>query len=220
MIKIYVDLDALFDTRYTVIKRVYDIDIGTYLSRKSDNFKYIGSKQFKELYKHRNRNTLLKSKETNIMGGIINSIARNNMYIIERGDTGNVSLELNMYPYKLNDDDIDAFRGYIKSKLSNVDIKLIYKKPGTWLLNGYCDIFSYDGMYILNMLLRDGRIDMNPISDLSITLPSIVDDEFDVKDYDKIFLGLMDLYRPFIDLQFIDVSHFCNEKIIKDFNSD
>jgi len=217
--KIYIDIDVLFDTRYNTLSKIDKVDNESYLTRKSDNFKYIGLKQFLFLYKKRNRNVLLSSETTNIYGAIINSILRKKRDIVDKGISDDIKIDINHYPYLLNEDDKQGLLGYISSHFEGIEISFIYKKKDIWITNGYFDIFVYDGIDVLDMLTTKYEIYKNPLPNMTLSMPSIVQDESSVVDFDKLFLGMMDIYRMHIDLQFIDISNYCNIKIVEEYNN-
>ncbi len=117
---IFVDIDALFDTRLAVLDDLdpllaaYVLENG-YFNREEDSFKYCDFEMFQKLYKARDNDILAKSVITNVKNIIVDFVKD-----CERALKGKVTpnVYINVYPYK------------IKSSVCGDILKPLYKMTG------------------------------------------------------------------------------------------
>lgn len=209
--KLYVELDALLDTRETLLKQFNLFDIDTYLSRQTDNFKYLGYETFLYLYSKRNRVLLNDAKITPIYLKIADELARQNRELARTEDYSKSSITLNIHPYIFVDDELELLIKSISSLFGFiVDINIVNKEPGKWILKEHFGAVTYQGMHLLTILDFEIDLQKNPIPDFSIVAPALVEDISSVDDYTDYFVGLTEAISSFIDLDLIHPENFSN----------
>ena len=213
-VNIYSDLDSIFDTRYPIIEFT-GISVDEYVGRHSDNFRYIGS-SFKRLYKNRNRNHLFRADVTRIPIFIELAISDKIEQLELEEETADISVTINIYPYILNDMERKGLEESIINWISYVDeVNIIYKEPDRWVTEEYSIVVMYDGMSFIEYLDVIYNIVKNPIVDLLLIVPGLVDDETIVTNYDKFFEDLTVSLSPICDIQFIDISNYIGSNILR-----
>ena len=206
MTKIYIDIDSILDTRKSLLDRL-GIDVINYIDRESDNFKFIGLKNFREFYKHRNRVILNNAKITFILEDLKDIIAfkRGN---IRDGNT-EVTITVNMYPYVCLDSELDYIRTVLMNVFNNeVSVDFINEEATEKILSEHYSVVMYDGFSYLNKYAE--TLKSNPKPDTILMIPALVDDTSAIKDFDKLMGWLMETYSPYINLQPLKVNRFCS----------
>ena len=208
MNKILITLDSLVDTRLSVLKRYYpdfldDLeDTKEYLKRKSDNFKFIGYRNFKWMYRYRDRRDLLKAPPTNILKLIPILITLCKKSLVEHNQNDYVYIDINIYPYKLIDEEIELIRKGFESKINpNTIVGIVNSKPTEALYNKYQYIIDYSGMEFVERQLQLGG--MTSFTS-SLFIPAISYNPVE----DKVFEGYLEMLRGVVDLNPIDISMF------------
>jgi len=112
---IYITLDSIYDTRFTILslldsklaKRQIDSD---YFLRTADEFEYMSHKFFKLMYSDRTKKVLMSSKLTYMLGYISDYINETKLYNAETFENEDLKVYVNMYPYKLEQDEINRMK--------------------------------------------------------------------------------------------------------------
>lgn len=120
-----VDIDVLFDTRLAVLesideKKAHDLLLSGYYVRERDEFPGFDLEEFRKRYKERNIVTLANSKMTTLMMQLREIIGS---YCIEstmENIDAKVELILNIYPYKLTEEELNMFVMCLKIRLGNI----------------------------------------------------------------------------------------------------
>ena len=146
---IYVDLDALMDTRLGTIHQ-YDsslaakvVSSGTYHNRDIDEFVFadgtgLDKDTFKELYSKRDKSVLTCSTITNVMHLLKSLVNTFREQAIVRPYHDGCRIYINLYPYVLSDDEISIMRSAIDVWLKQfVPIDFINLNP-VMLSPSYC----------------------------------------------------------------------------------
>jgi len=125
---IYVDLDAILDTRlgtlYFLDKGLYDYYKGDgkdfYINRLIDEFEYIPNNVFKYYYNLRNGETLKHSPLTPLLDVL--TISVEDMIVKRLTADKNIKklvIDVNIYPYVLKDETIENLKKIITAKIGN-----------------------------------------------------------------------------------------------------
>lgn len=143
---LYLELDGLFDTRLATIElmdseKVDGVLTNGYFTRIRNEFHGIDSELFKTAYALRNVETLKRSKPTKMLMEINELINIELVKALAVGGLPVVSMIfLNIYPYKLSDEEINEFVMAIKHITSNkLGVKVI-SAPMKALPPSYMDV--------------------------------------------------------------------------------
>lgn len=135
---IYVELDALLDTRFgTVIQMNMELasQLATsgYGKRESDKLSelvpHFPDQEFKDNYKKRSTEVLKLSKMTNIIPiikDLIDELRDTERYLPEEG---NISIHVNTYPYVLSDEEQSSIRQVVSFYLGGVVVQMVSIPP-------------------------------------------------------------------------------------------
>lgn len=129
---IYVELDALLDTRLATIARLdksvaESIVENGYHSRNADWFDGIDMNEFQRLYKERNADILPYALLTNMMG-VLNQLIKDLLkQAIARPYFDGVKLEVNTFPYRLTDEEESLLGRAVASYMpAGITVELVY----------------------------------------------------------------------------------------------
>ena len=141
---IYIDLDSLFVTRLGTLGIVDEGLISlalesNYMVRQQDSFPALKKETFKQLYDLRDSETLKISPITSCFK-LLNELVFNTLKIaIDSPDCTGVKIFLNIYPYKLTDQEIgDLMDLLVTSTKDKAQIEIISKTPDELTVD-YCD---------------------------------------------------------------------------------
>jgi len=220
MTKVYIDLDAIFDTRATILSSVEPLDYKSYLTRINDNFPLISDSTFKLLYSKRDRSALVASDATPIHEVLVNVIMDIRTKHVTEGSNEEITVQVNHYPYLLNDDD----KSYLDSLLSDrfkeqVSHELVYICPRDIDHKDYEAFISYDSISIVDAMTYKMKLKDNPMPDTMVIIPALLPGGIEDSAKETYFLGLMDGLKGFIDIQFVNITHFCSKKLIEKYNT-
>jgi len=227
---IYIELDCLLDTRLGTCRRIDESNIGNILSsgyhkRKKDEFPNIDKETFNDLYKKRNVLTLSLSNITNVVK-ILNKIIKEYFVMLEYQPLyTSMEIFLNIYPYKLNKEELDEIVLCLKYWTDNlVPITVINKDNKNltvkWVYENIDTMFKYDYDDWLDsqvdnfklLQLNDVHL-LSPAIYLNGEIPTEEEESeaiSDIGDRDVVtsFNAVEKMARPLIDLNLIDVSNF------------
>jgi len=176
---IYLDLDAILDTRLGVL---YTLDQGLYeyyqnegkkeyKNRLIDEFDYIPNKVFRYYYNRRNKFILKHSKLTPLLA--ILNITIDDMVskrVMADKSIKKLKIDVNYYPYKLDEDEILKLKASVYSQISAKEFVIIefISIPYEDLTSSYCNNYGVMAMYDGNDWLDKRGL----LKDIKITLPS------------------------------------------------
>jgi hypothetical protein len=213
--KVYLEIDALFDTRYPIVKRHTLTDDKEYLTRQSDNFKGLGYKAFMELYKVRNRSIFSKATTTPIIKVLIETLLLIKAELLRDNSKEIVEVDLNIYPYYFSQFERDILKKVLKELLKNrYGVNIINSEFKCKYLSVYDSIITYDGMEYIDLAIRECDLYNDAKPSTTIITPSLVVDESNIKDIEQFLNSTMHTLAPFIDLQFVHITNFCNHKLL------
>jgi len=226
---IYIELDCLLDTRLGTCRRIDENNISNILSsgyhkRKQDEFPNVDKNIFNELYKNRDVLTLSLSNITNIIK-ILNKIIKEYLVMLNcQPIYTSMEIFLNIYPYKLNQEEIDESVLCLKYWTENlIPITVINKSNKNltvdWVYKNIDTMFKYDYDDWLDAQIDNFKL--LQLNEVHLLSPAIylngkvpTDEELkainDIGDKDVVtcFNAVEKMARPLIDLNLIDVSYF------------
>ena len=203
--RLLITVDSLFDTRLSLLNYFnYKIAYGYYLGRVGDNFKFLGE-AFTELYKRRTDKLLYGSLPTKIID-VIRTMA---IETVSEGSLESkklhVELDINIYPYILDDDIIERIRLLTKSGLPNIEVFTIRQHPTKALLKKYIGVIDYSGLEMINNIMLSEGLELGEMINTKLIVPDCMNDPVVYKktDVEEFLNGIMGLIGKFINLQFL-----------------
>lgn len=181
----FTELDAILDTRMGTIMKV-DPDLvpgvikGGYLSRDRDLFTGVDREKFKELYKTRDKETLMVSCQTPVvwfMRDFGHSIYEQN---INTPFLRNPSIVINTYPYQLTEEEKETIKLGIKIKTKHIDkIDLVYMEykdlTPKYFKKHLHVVWLYEPITWLNIHADLGTFDKDTCPNVDLFGPLIID---------------------------------------------
>ena len=211
--KIYIELDAIIDTRLPVLQKILPIYseldmLKEYITRNDDNFKYIGNTLFKHLYKTRGRDTLLSGYGTNMPLFIKTLLAGMKIARDANEDYSDNLITINTYPYDLiYEEKVKIVKEYETFIGVDALVKVIYKPFTEEMLQDHDYLFIYDGIDKLATIhseaYRNGFY-----SNTSLYCCGSVFDSKNFDDIDKLIENYTKSMEPFIDLNLLPPALF------------
>ena len=176
---IYLDLDAILDTRLGVIKSLdnslyeYYTNEGKeeYKNRIIDEFKYIPNKVFKYFYRNRTKEILQDSIVTPMLYVLNMSI--DDMLtkrVLSEKTTKKLTIDINYYPYDLTEEEIEKLKGAVYTQIASKEFVIVnfismpYEELSSSTVEKYGVMAMYDAMDWLDM--------RGLFKDVNVTLPS------------------------------------------------
>jgi hypothetical protein len=177
-----IDLDCLFDTRYTILNEMDpvaadDLLLKGYYLRDRDEFPNMVLPEFREKYQKRDVNTLKNSLPTALLfrlGAIVGD------YIVEFGKEGrllNPELILNIYPYKLTPEEINTMVLCLKIHTNHMlPVRVINNNPlsitPAWLQDNVTFFYLYNWSEWITQ--HTATLASNRLDDVCLVAPSIM----------------------------------------------
>lgn len=217
---IYLDLDTLFDTRYGLIKQIDKtilIDMikdESYFFRIYDEFKYINNVLFNFLYLRRDKTTLQQSPVTKVIEAIAAELMLLDDKKLQSGEMKITIVDINVYPYTLNEVEEKRIRNILNLLLlnNNIDIRFINIDPKDLTLGHvnerYTTMFIYDGLKWLDyhMAIKDGVATSTKLFIPSLfTYPVLLKNKKEIEDMLNAYSEVLKL---FIDTTFLSSDMF------------
>jgi hypothetical protein len=220
--KIYIDLDSLLDTRFSML---YNLDKNMlnkiYANKEYDNriineFDYIPSNVFNLLYKYRGNDLLSISYFTKILKIVRLEIGmlKNNLQIMNLNQP--ITIDINVYPYTI-DEHIEDVKIKLLSMLNIdglniniIDIDPINLTPDK-INNEYISLIMYDGIKWFGYMLNTEAFKNNYIPTVNLILPALLDKPVvmkKIKDYEDMFNDIVKQGNLFINMKFTPVEYF------------
>ena len=176
---IYLDLDAIVDTRLSTLKSLdsglYDYYLNEgkeeYRNRIIDEFKYIPNKVFKYFYKNRTKEVLKNSKLTPLL--YVLNISIDDMLtkrVMSEKTAKKLTIDVNYYPYDLTEEEIEKLKGAVYTQVASKEfiivnfISMSYEELTSVAAEKYGVMGMYDAMDWLDM--------RGLFKDVDVTLPS------------------------------------------------
>lgn len=239
---VLIDLDCLFDTRYAVLNEIDPVVtdnllLNGYYFRNRDEFPNINLHEFRKKYQQRDVNTLKNSLPTSLMFRLAEIIGD---FIVEFGKEGrllNPELILNIYPYKLSNEEINEMALCLKIRTNHIiPVRIINTDPlnitPSWLKDNITFFYIYNWSEWLTKYTY--TLMSNRLDDVCIVAPSIMplsqeEGENQVKELEKDLrskfstytetteeLADMDFFKTtaslvkfFIGMEFLETRDYC-----------
>lgn len=152
---VYIDLDALLDTRLGTIidnfgqDKAISILSNGYFTRKSNTFEGITLTEFENLYALRTKKVLLNSMVTKVMRLLVDLVATMNKQAITSPLHSGPKVYINIYPYKLNELEVNTIlKCVVLSCNKACDVVMINTAPENltpqYCKNTFAVMFKYD----------------------------------------------------------------------------
>lgn len=179
---IYIDLDAILDTRLGTLSK-YDQELairvlmsGNYHNRKEDVFEDISKEEFRELYSKRDKEILATSALTNISKVLKELISDIIKQSIATPYQSGVKVTINVFPYKLDDIEKEEISIAMEAIASGVAIIEIINVSPEELTPAYCKqsfsvMIKYD--YEDWMNIQTKAFETKRLSDIVLFAPGI-----------------------------------------------
>ena len=172
--KIYMDLDAIFDTRATIVRYINPTyDFAEYDSRKSNSFEHVSERTFKELYRHRNFNTILESRLSNVLISMV-SIVSKHILSMTSFDRTDMKVIVDTSYYDVPKDEIPNLMKTIKGVLPNyVSVEITTTEPSMVELSDIDFMFKFDGAEWINSKIIDHSIYKSSLVNTILLTPRV-----------------------------------------------
>ncbi len=228
---VYVDLDALLDTRIGTVAKHFGDDTAiavlssNYHTREDDKFPGLGGKDFKALYQARDTETIQNSSVTNLVFRIREMIGELTKQAIIRPYHSGSRLVVNTFPYKLTEEESAALVDSVTTLIgdfSQVDVAFkveVINISKTDLTPSYClDNFLAMFMYEYDdwFAAQQHAFIQTPTPALTLYAPAIyfeqtpTSEEIEeaIRDFSHPLRAVEIAARPFINLELIGVDHY------------
>lgn len=221
---IYVDVDSLFDTRLSTLYMLNDataeelVTTGKYYDRVRDNFGSISADIFYTLYSRRNTEPLKLGIPTPIIdlvtehyGSIVTDIKN-----IEKEE--DLKIYLNIYPYRLEEEEIDVICRYIENYIPDVILEVIYKSiedlTPRWIVDHVGCMFMYEANKWLEYHNGTSGIYTVPLLNIMLFAPALITGSSrDLTINKEYFKSLEEKMSLCIDYNLIDARYFSAKPI-------
>ena len=220
---IYIELDTIMDTRFTVANTINPKEFkkyyisGQYHNRVKDAFGKITNDVFIARYRIRDKLLLVNSEPTRIMHLIKSYIIEQTGIIRNRGGLNGVRVILNTYPYDLTDSEQKIFSTILSNEVLNVPVKFVHMKPSEvtpmWVYDNISGMFMYSGLEWIELHSSTRALMKRPLLDVNLFIPTIVIGNILSKDVNNnTFRELMVNAGSLITLSAINTKYFSRYK--------
>lgn len=228
---IYVDLDALLDTRLgtlAFLKNEYAVNalMNGYHSRDRDEFIDVPYEIFKKAYEKRDVDVLAMSTFTDVFI-LLQSCVKSTFEIAATNpNTKPLQIQVNVYPYDLSEEEMSEISIAVWSRLKEmVDVNVVNINDG-FLTPEYCKetysmMIRYDYQSWLKIHHDSHAFEKTKIPEISIIAPAIYQNRPDEQQLAELkeqnihpFTAVEFAMAPFFTLRLVDISTFCISKEI------
>lgn len=217
MDNIYIDFDALFDTRITLLSSINE-DIAVkvfnndYDRRTSDIFDIIPYSVFNAYYENRNKNILLYSLPTFIYK-VLETITLDFYSNLKNKEVELQTMYVNTFPYTFNQEELDRFKITFENYIKNVTVEFINHSDYDLtpaILDSYKigNIVKYNGIDWLEQQNRLLNIVDNPMLNKNLYVPALINFKLNTKITKEIFKTISKSLGIFINVHFTDIIYW------------
>lgn len=186
--KVYADIDMLVDTKFSILKAYlpdvafYSLVEDQYVKRTSDTFKTPDFKcnynLFKVLYMKRDPLILFNSSLTSVPFIIekdFQTFLNNSLSDSDK----TISLLINIYPYKLLEEEVNFFGEILKETLDDrINLEFFYcdprRIPASFIVeNDIKVIYMEEGLKWLNRIINTKEFFEHPLVDIHLRVPEL-----------------------------------------------
>ena len=220
VLNVYTTLDTLLDTRLPVLTVMAPkiaqkvVNNMYYYSRVMDEFESIPYNMFRPLYENRSKAVLNLATPTYILETIKNYVNEAIHAAKERGESGEVNLYVNSYPYKLTEVEITNLIIGITNMLPNVNVTIIDRSPieltPEWVDKNIAVMFDYEGLSWIELHNSLGHLIKNPLVEIALFVPALVTRTIDTINFEKKLKEVEEMFKPIIRLTFHPTIGFCS----------
>lgn len=220
-LSIYTDLDAILDTRLSVLYFLslptmnQVLDDGSYYTRIRENFGMISADIFNSFYDRRDKLALKYAMPTGVVR-LIRDYCKELILDPKNMETEeNLTIYINTYPYyDLEDEELATVSALIKKYVPVFDIAFIdmskEELTPVWVMEHIGCMFKYDNYRWLEYHSSTGALYKTPLLDVMYYTPAIIVDDSKDKKADKKFFGeLEEMMRYIIDYNILPTEWFC-----------
>lgn len=225
----YVELDALFDTRLSIINLLNKnlslelLGNENYTLRYFDEFDYISNNVFNNYYKNRNKTVLQNSYITKLIELVVFELDVILSKKIDINDNTPVKLDVNVYPYELTDDEKEKIKEalLIYNIVPEVEIQIINISTEDLTLNQIGSNYSMAMMYdVTSWLEYQLAVSLNSSAIDTVIYGSALLKEAlvfkDTKALENLFKMQEELYKPYIHYTAISTLYYCTREIMNE----
>ena len=204
--KIYVDIESLLDVRQAILSKLMDpvklaefVVSDEYSFRKTDIFKNVDMVEYEKIYKDMTVDLLQRTTVTFIVNTIktklLNLQKRNTYY----GETKNPEVLLNVYPFKLSQEQADIIQNLLFIKLGSSCLVTLIDKPIEEISPFFIKSLDITACYIYNaskwIEKHTDALNNIKLQDTLLYFPAIYKVEDDTNEIAKITkLGFKDIF--------------------------
>jgi hypothetical protein len=222
---IYIELDALLDTRLATIFLMGEDKINEafnekYFERKTDTFKGVDKEEFDKAYKARDKNTLRQAVVTKAIGFIKELVITMTSQAVNSPVHAGPKIFINTYPYALEKEEENAIvEGMVYATNKVCDIQAVNMPPATltpqFIKDNLSILFMYD--YAPWLEAQAENFQKTPCPQYSVIVPGIyfireptpAEMVEMIRDTMHPLRMLEMVSSTFIDLKLYDIDLFC-----------
>jgi len=217
---VFIDIDALFDTRLPILfglspdtmNKVLGDD--TYYRRVKDSFGDIPSSVFNGFYDNRDKRVLLTAKPTEMFNLLGEYVTSTKLAMSNIGDTRDINVYVNIYPYELLGTEIDVILHILNNTIPSCNIIITDKSnmdlTPKWIEKNIGVIIKYDSIQWLDVVMSYGLIHRTPLLDVVMMGPHMITGDVDSKDVTSdMFNSMLESINTLIGYNFIKTSYYC-----------
>lgn len=223
---IYVDIDAIMDTRLATLIQLDEYLLehvmkNGYTERVEDIFDPVPKELYKELYRTRDVETLSHAFKTKMVGYIKDTVYS----LVSHMRTGSyerkIDIALNTYPYKLNAELREVYKSVLTTALGPLaNVNVMYAEPSlitpNYIKGNYSLLIKYDYGEWLDMHAHAFKD--NPLPNVSLFVPDIwFKDKPSDEEIEKLtedggmhpMAAIEFISAPLIALKLISIAYYC-----------
>lgn len=223
--RIYIDADTIFDTRIATIAQLNQdvakdlMRSNDYWIRESDHWSKLTmgrltDQQVTEKYAKRNNDTLHASVMTGIIAPLIRILGENEIAINEGRPNSDISIDVNIYPYTLDDEGMELFTQLFTYRLGFSPTITFRSWPArhltpTFLTSNYAVAFMYDFNGWLKQHLS--ALVLNRTQGFNLIVPRLFEHDvsrLSIEDKQDEVLAFKVFMLEYMNINFIDPSCF------------
>jgi hypothetical protein len=207
-------MDSLFDTRITILSllnptHARHVVKGNYLARTSDSFGHLTHEIFRHIYRDRDNAVLHLSEMTSIVSMLSGTMTDMNYEDLILDGNGDVKLIVNVYPYDLNENEIEILRESLLLHVRDANNIIVMREENIsvkWLDDNCSVVVMYDGLEWLWKNISEGNLTVGGLIDTNMIIPNLfpTDKEIVSDDLETIYKS----FSTMVNLAIIDTYHF------------
>lgn len=217
---VFIDVDALFDTRLPILFALSPTTMdeclksGLYRSRVKDSFGDIPSSVFKGFYDNRDKRVLLAARPTEMFNLLAEYIGTTTIAMTSIGDSRTIRVYLNIYPYNLIGDEVDTILTLLDNIATRVEVEVVsfsnHDLTPKWIEKNVGVVIKYDSIEWVDIAMSYGTLQKTPLLETIMMGPHLITGDIDSKDVtQEVFNGMLESVNTLIGYSFIKTSYYC-----------